>query len=376
MTEALQAGLTVEQLWQRVPGGSGSYIRELVATFAPRTDIEIRGLAARHRGSGPAPGAALPVDSSRLPRRLLYDAWNACGRPRAEQISRSTLDVVHATTWALPPTRLPLVVTVHDLAFLHDPTHFTARGNRFFARSFARTLAEAAMVIAPSQQTADDCVTHGLDRDRVRVVPHGVRVPAVDAEAVSGWRRRHGVPGPYVLWTGTREPRKNLPGLLNAHRLLRAARPELDLVLVGPAGWGDAGAEPRDGVHLLGRLSVADLHAAYAGADAFCFPSIREGFGLPVLEAMAHGVPVVTSTGTPMADLVGGPTATGPADGEQAGGLAVDPQDAAAIAAAIGAVLDARPRFAAGALARAAARSWGAAAAATLDVYRAAILAS
>jgi glycosyltransferase involved in cell wall biosynthesis len=363
VTGPLGVALTVEQLWQRVPGGSGTYIEELGTALAARPDVALRGLAAAHRGAAPATLGDVPVDRAPLPRRALYDAWNTVGLPRAEHVVRGRVDVVHASTWAVPPTRRPLVVTVHDLAFLHDAAHFTPRGVRYFTRSLARTRDEAAVVVVPSRQTAADCAAHDIEPDRLRVVPHGVRVPAVDAGAVSAWRARHGVPGPYVLWTGTREPRKNLAGLLAAYRALRADRPDVDLVLVGPAGWGDAGVEQAPGVHLLGRLSPADLHAAYAGAAAFCFPSLREGFGMPVLEAMAHGVPVVTSSGTPMADLLG--------DGAP-GGLAADPRDPAAVATALGAVLDDRDRFAAAARAQASASSWDAAAQATVAAYRAA----
>jgi glycosyltransferase involved in cell wall biosynthesis len=361
VTEPLGVALTVEQLWQRVPGGSGTYIEELVGALTERPDVAPRGLAAAHRGPTPVALGDLPVDRAPLPRRALYDAWNTLGLPRAEHVVGARADVVHATTWAVPPTRRPLVVTVHDLAFLHDATHFTPRGVRYFTRSLARTRDEAAVVVVPSRQTADDCAAHGIEPGRVRVVPHGVRVPAVDAVAVAAWRARHGVRGPYVLWTGTREPRKNLAGLLAAYRVLRAHHPDIDLVLVGPGGWGDAGVEEAPGVHLLGRLSPADLHAAYAGAAAFCFPSLREGFGMPVLEAMAHGVPVVTSAGTPMADLLGG---------DAPGGIATDPRDPGAVAAALDAVLDDRDRFAGAARAHASASTWRAAADATVAAYR------
>lgn len=360
----MDVALTVEQLWQPVPGGSGSYIRELVAAL-PSAGVRPAGVAAR--GAGDA-GLEVPVRHSRLPRPALYEAWSRLRRPRAD--GQGPTDVVHATTWAVPGHRAPLVVTVHDLAFLRDPGHFTERGNRFFRRALEITRAEAVRVVVPSEATRDDCVAAGLEAARVDVVPHGVRALPVSAADRADWRRRHGVDGPYLLWCGTLEPRKNLPRLLDAYARARAATPGFpDLVLVGPTGWGDAAdrvasalaALPAGCVHLLGRVSEADLHAAYAGAVAFAFPSLWEGFGMPVLEAMAHGVPVLTSAGSSMAEFVGD------------AGLLVDPTDVDALAAGLVALVteDAGGRSAA-ARRTAAGMTWAAAAEAHAATYRAA----
>jgi glycosyltransferase involved in cell wall biosynthesis len=268
-------------------------------------------------------------------------------------------EVVHATTWAVPPTSRPLVVTVHDLAFLQDATHFTARGNRFFRRALTTVRRRADAVVVPSQATADECAEAGIDPDLVHVVPHGARVHRPDAASVADWRRRAGVAGPYVLWCGTVEPRKNLGTLLQAFARLRD--PQLSLVLVGPPGWGDVPEHPAgldaSRVHTLGHLSRDDLAAAYAGAAAFCYPSLREGFGLPVLEAMSHGIPVVTSAGTACAEVAG----------EAA--LLVEPTDVDGFADALRqAVVDDGTRAAAS-LARAAEFSWAEAARRTVAVY-------
>lgn len=324
----MRVALTVEQLWQPVPGGSGSYVRELVRALAVEDAVDVVGVAARGAGPADEVGLRCPVRRDPLPRPLLYEAWNRARRPRAEHLVPGA-DVVHATTWAVPGRRAPLVATVHDLAFLRDPAHFTARGNAFFRRALDVVKHEAAVVVVPSRATAEDCESVGIERARVLVVPHGVRVPEVDEAQVADWRRRHGVLRPFVLWCGTLEPRKNVPTLIRAWSQARAeGRIDHDLVLVGPAGWGDARAEvddvlddvPPDAVHLLGRLSEGDLHRAYAAADVFAFPSTWEGFGMPVLEAMAHGVPPVTSAGTSMAEVVGEL------------GLLVPPRDADALA--------------------------------------------
>jgi len=278
------------------------------------------------------------------------------------RVQRATgpVDVVHATTFAIPPKSAPLVVTVHDLVFLDEPGHFTRHGVRFFKRGLALTRRDADVVLVPSRTTFDACVAAGVRESRLRVVPHGVEVPAVSPAQVKEFVTAQGLPERYVLWCGTLEPRKNVPTLLRAFAAVRRAQPDVGLVLVGPSGWGSVDV-PRDldGVHLLGFLDGADLHAAYAGASAFCYPSLREGFGLPVLEAMAHGVPVVTSAGTSMAEF---------ADGA---GLLVDPLDVDAMAAALlDALGDRHEVLSAAASAQAARFSWDHAADLTIAAYR------
>lgn len=356
----LRVALTVEQCWQPVPGGSGSYITELGRALRERDDVEVVGLSARH-GSDESPGVEVPVPvrSSRLPRVPLYESWNRLRRPRAEQIA-GDLDVVHATTWAVPGTRAPLVVTVHDLAFLREPDHFTRRGNAYFRRALDVVRGEAAAVVVPSQASRDDCVAHGIDASRVHVVPHGVRAESVHPDDVAAWRLRHGVTRPYVLWCGTLEPRKNVGRLLEAYA--RAGLDE-DLVLVGPSGWGGVAQSvalaATDGVHWLGRLSEHDLQIAYAGARAFAFPSLWEGFGMPVLEAMAHGVPALTSAGSPMAEFLGG------------GGVTVEPTDVDALASGLARVVgEEHDDLARAALDVATGLTWAASAQSHVQVYR------
>lgn len=361
----LRVALTVEQLWQPVPGGSGTYIRELAHEYAALPELSVIGLVARHGECTRAPeGLELPLRRSRLPRAALYETWQRFRRP---QIGREVADLVHATTWAVPGRRVPLVVTVHDLAFLEDPGHFTPRGVRFFRRGLEIARTEAAAVVVPSKATHDDCVTAGLRPDRLHIVPHGVRPPTTSPEQVTDFRMRYSLTRPYVLWAGTREPRKNLPTLVEAFSRVLDAGADLDLVLAGPEGWGpeqDRLPSPQEGrVRLLGRLSPTDLQAAYAGALVFCYPSLREGYGMPVTEAMAHGTPVVTSRGTATEEAAGGAA------------LLVDPRDEVELAASL---LEActdtcQAPLRAASLERAAALSWRSAARATAEVYRAAV---
>jgi glycosyltransferase involved in cell wall biosynthesis len=314
--------MTVEQLWQPIPGGSGTYIRELAREYSAMPDLSVTGLAAWHSRSSATPEGleGLRVRRLPLPRPALYEAWQRARRPRGD----GGADVVHATTWAVPGARAPLVVTVHDLAFLHEPGHFTPRGVRFFERGLAITRDEAAAVIVPSHATRTDCLAQGIEAGRLHVVPHGVRRPPVTDEPPAAFRERFGLSRPYVLWAGTREPRKNLPVLLSAFGLVLEAGADLDLVLAGPEGWGPeldrlTGAQA-ERVHMLGRLPWAQLQQAYGGAHVFCYPSLREGYGMPVTEAMAHGVPVVTSRGTATEEAAGGAA------------VLVDPHDPADVA--------------------------------------------
>jgi glycosyltransferase involved in cell wall biosynthesis len=361
----LRVAVTLEQLWHEVPGGTASSALETVKALQKRDDVTVLGVAARHDTLPPPPWTpTVHMHQLPLPRIALYESWHALCWPPVQRAT-GPADVIHATTFAIPPKTAPLVVTVHDLAFLYEPSHFTRHGRRFFRRGLSLARRNADVVLVPSQSTLDDCVEAGFDRSRLRLVPHGVAVPPVSADDVAAFVGAYQLPERYVLWCGTLEPRKNVPTLLEAFAKLRRTDPELGLVLVGPTGWGPAPVEAQlvRGVRLLGFLPTDQLHAAYAGARAFCYPSLREGFGLPVLEAMAHGVPVVTSRGTAMAEFVGD------------GGLLVDPLDADAIAAALQIVLgEQHDEFGAAALKQASRYTWDDAAALTVEAYRAAAL--
>ncbi|WP_180962948.1 glycosyltransferase family 4 protein [Actinomyces graevenitzii] len=360
--------MVVEQMWQPVPGGSGTYITNLAHSLRAQ-GVKVAGIAARRSHNDPGSSAVgletMPVRYANLPRPALYESWNRLRSPLAEAILPAS-DLVHATTWAIPPTRKPLVVTVHDLAFLRNPEHFTKRGNSYFRKSLQRTIKEAQAVIVPSQATADDCYEAGINPERVHVIPHGVSVQEVSASQIDLFRTAYGLSRPYVLWTGTREPRKNLPGLLHAFSRIAGEFPQLDLVLVGPSGWGDDAVERQliqaigtSRVHVLGHLAQDTLQQAYAGARAFVFPSYWEGFGLPVLEAMAHSVPVVTSLGTSTAEVAGDC------------GILVEPSDPDQIAAGLRRVLGREhDHFALAGHERAQTMTWKACAKAHLRVYQ------
>ena len=324
---AARVALTIEQCWHAVPGGTAVAALGMAKAVAG-AGAEVVGVSARHRRPPPDPWVPpFEVRSLPLPRIALYEAWH---RLRAPSVERATgpVDVVHATAFPMPPRSAPVVLTVHDLAWIDNPAHFTRRGLGFFKRGLELALRDADLVVCPSDATRRDCVRHGFTPEKVRVVPLGVEATAAAPERIVECRRRYRLERPYVLWTGTIEPRKNLGGLIAAYRKLDAG---VDLVLVGPKGWNEdldalLGGE-RAGVHLLGFVPAADLPPLYAGASVFCFPSLMEGFGFPVLETMTQGTPVVTSAGTSTEEL-----ATG-------AGVLVDPRDPASIAGGLAEVL-------------------------------------
>jgi glycosyltransferase involved in cell wall biosynthesis len=354
--------VTLEQCWHRVPGGTATSILGLLEGLRRHPELELVGVSARHSASPEAPfRPPIPVHQLPLPRPALYEAWHGVGALRwpPVQLATGPVDVVHATALTVPPTRgTPLVLTVHDLAFLADPDDFTKHGTRTFRRALTLTRRHAAVVVVPSQATAAECAAAGIDADRVRVVPWGHESRTATAEDVESVRRRYDLPERYVLFVGTVEPRKNLSRLVGAWR--RAAGDGVPLVIAGPAGWGDA-AVSGPGILPIGFVTGVDRDALYAGAAAVAYPSLREGFGLPVLEAMAQGAPVLTSKGTATEEVAGDAA------------VLVDPFDETAIADGLRRLLDdpeAAAALGAKGFARSATYTWDACAAGYADAYR------
>ncbi len=353
--EPLAVAYTLEQCWHRVPGGTAVAALRVAAELDRMPDVRVVGVAGWHRK--PPPDAWRPtVAVKRLPvsRPALYESWLRIGQPRVE-LATGSVDVAHATTVIPCPSRAPLVSTVHDIAWRHAPDQFTRRGVDVFDRSLALVRTRAALVLCSSQATIGDCVDAGLAESKLRHVPLGVDVAPTTAADVARVRALYGLPAEHLLFVGTLEPRKNLRRLQQAHASLPDAPP---LVVVGADGWGDSGmAGASDRVRFVGFVPRADLAPLYASASVFCYPSLREGFGLPVLEAMAQGTPVVTSVGTSTEEAAGGAA------------VLVDPLDLDSIAAGITEALR-RDDLAAAGRARAAAATWRATAEATVAAYR------
>jgi len=319
----------VEQCWHRVPGGTAVATAEIANALIRRNDVELRGIAAWHKS---LPDVQLPaglhVKHSKLPRQLLYRSWRLLNRPKVETLM-GNIDLVHASGGAIPPTRLPFISTIHDLSWRHNPSWFPPRGC-YFAEEWLQNSYEADLVICPSETTRLDLVEAGFDTKKIRVVPLGVNQRKVENQSIRHLRQVYDLEESFVLWMGTIEPRKNLPTLIEAISKI----PKVNLVLIGPSGWNvdvEKITKPiKDRVRIIGKVDEKVKHMWLEAADVFCFPSILEGFGLPVIEAMSHGTPVVTSATTATAEVAA------------ESGLLVDPQKAEEIAEAVLKILENR----------------------------------
>jgi glycosyltransferase involved in cell wall biosynthesis len=313
----MHLGVVVEQLVAPVPGGTGRFTAELVAALVAtaESDDTISGSTAWHRRLAAAQIAGMQGPTKFwMERRLLGAAWERGLGPAPR-----AADVVVAPTLLVPPRRgRPLVVTIHDAVPWTHPETLTPRGVAFHRRMAQRAAREADAILVPTMAVAAALGDHLPIRvERLHVVGEGaasaVTTPPADA---AERRRRLGLPPRYLLTVATLEPRKGLDVALDA----LALRPGLPLVVVGQSGWGgiDLATAARvrgllaDRLLALGRLPDADLAAVLAGATAVVAPSRAEGFGLPVLEAMAAGVPVVSSDDPAMVEVGGGATVVVP----------------------------------------------------------------
>ena len=357
------------RLWAEPRSGIGRYTRSLTEHLL-RSAPEERWILYVDRPPGPAlPGAE--VRCLPWPQRLIWSLWHA---PR--DLRRRPVDVFHGVTGFELPGRGPwaLVTTVHDLVPLRLPALVPARHRWAVRCLLGGALRRAHRVIAVSETTRGEILArYQLPPARVVVVPEAAAphfAPPGPA-ALAATRARYGLDRPYVLFVGFLEPKKNLGGLLEAVARLRRAGAwgETELVVVGAPGWGPdparhAHALGLDGaVRFVGSAPDADLPALYGGALAFAFPSLWEGFGLPVLEAMAAGAPIVASNRGALPEVTAGAA------------LLVDPGPGP-LAEALERLLTEpalRERLRLAGLARAAQFSWERTARETLAVYRAAV---
>lgn len=323
--------VTAEQLQRPVPGGVGTYVANLAKALVQTDDVDVSMLfsAGKHpHVSAPSVGSRLPVRAQTVARDIglpLAAGWVArrCHVPG--------LDVVHSTSASVPKVLgAPLTAMVHDLAWRDYPETFPPRGRRWHEAALKRAIKRSKFLFTPSTLTADRLIADGVASVRVVVAPLGSDHVAAPDQAgadklLAGLRLR----GDFVLSVGTMEPRKNLPAVIEAFGLARRrTHRDMTLLVVGPEGWGESAPLARSHVMFAGKVSDAVLSALYGRCLTMVYAPLLEGFGLPVVEAMRAGAPVVCS---PV-----------PSAGDAA--EIVDPSDVASIERGIAAVVGSADR--------------------------------
>jgi glycosyltransferase involved in cell wall biosynthesis len=349
----------------RNPSGAGRYVIELVAALGQRDDVALTLLSRRGDGDwwrdlvGASDVAAVAPRSR--PARL---AWEQVGMARS--LRRLAPDVHHGPHYTMPERfRGPVVVTIHDLTFFDHPEWHERAKARFFQRATRVAAERATALVCVSNTTAERLKAILSPCAAVHVIPHGV-----DHARYRPGDAVHASP-PYIGFVGTLEPRKDIPTLVRAFDLVAQQHRDVRLRVAGHSGWGRravdeavAASSSRDRIDLVGYLPEDDVPAFLRGAAAVAYPSLAEGFGLPALEAMACGVPLVTTTGSAMEEVVGD------------GAILVPPSSPHQLAEALSSILedagDTEARRRRG-LEIASRYTWAASAEAHVEVYREAV---
>ena len=360
-------------------GGIGRYTRNLIRALAAldrETRYTLFTAGRGDDGQGPWPDNFC-TRSVPFSDRWLNIFWQRLRLPVPVQVVTGPLDLFHSPDFVLPPTgRTPAILTIHDLSFLRFPQFFVPAFHRYLKGAVSRAVRRAQHILADSQSTRRDLgELLNVEAERVTVLYPGVESrfrPVKNVAELARVRARYALPEHFILGLGTLQPRKNFDGLIRAFRLLREHGDpriaDLHLVIGGGRGWmfeetltlvetsGLAGQ-----VHFLGFVDDADLPALYTLAQVFAFPSWYEGFGLPVLEAMACGTPVVAADNSSLPEVVG------------EGGLLVDAADPVTLAEALHRLLSnptLRMQLTAAGRSQAAKFRWETAAQHLLAIYR------
>lgn len=303
---AIRVGIEASVLLD-APTGVGRSLEGLVKAFAERDDIDPTLVAVSLRKTGRVHRYRTLADTRavRLPARPMQSLWAHSKLPPAEWLT-GKIDVFHGPNYFVPPTSCAAsVVTVHDIGFIRHPEFHTST-QRALAESLPQSLKRARRIITVSEFTRDEVAEWaGISTDLIDVVPHGVRKLPTEGP------RPEGLPDEYLLYAGTLESRKGAEILLDAYRLAVADAPDLPpLVIAGTEGLGASEAIAKSGLSenqliRLGRVDDSELAKLYEGAAAFVFPSIYEGFGMPPLEAMAEGTPVIATATSSLPEVLG-----------------------------------------------------------------------
>ncbi len=310
--------------------GVGVHALEIASRLCGREELDCTLLLydfLKRRGSGEVLGERIPetkiVQNNLLPYGIYVELWNKLPRLGLGQVFGTTADIYHFFNFVVPP-RVPgkIVNTVHDLVYLNFPETMEKRNYRRLKMHLERSCQDADVIITVSETVKQELIDQmNLPKEKIRVVYNGVDQnrfrPVTD--------RLSGLPKDYFLYLGTLEPRKNLLGLLESYRIVKPKIGDCKLVLGGARGWEydtifekvkEYGLE--QDVVFTGYLPSEDLPKLYSGAKAFVFPSLYEGFGIPPLEAMACGVPVITSDCSCLPEVTGSAAVlVNPKDSEQ-----------------------------------------------------------
>lgn len=305
-------------------GGIGRYTRELVrALVATDTPNNYTLFSAQTSQSSPVPFALTANPSVRyrralLDERWLYRLWYRLRVPLPVQTFSGPIDLFHSPDFVLPPVsgQVPTLLTVHDLSFVHYPDTFPPSLVSYLNRVVPWSISRASHVLADSISTKRDLTAQWhVSPDKITVLYSGVSDdyrPISDRSMLQQVKTKYGLDeSPYLLAVGTLQPRKNYEMLIRAFAPVAAAYPH-NLAIAGGKGWMEdtmmaeaARLGIGDRVRFLGFVADQDLPALYSAATLFVFPSIYEGFGLPVLEAMTCGTPVVVSDSSSLPEVVG-----------------------------------------------------------------------
>lgn len=361
------------------PAGAGRYAVELTAALSRRDDVELvlvsrRDDAGRWRSVSHARASVAPSAPTARPLRL---AWEQLGMPRL--VRRTGAQVHHGPHYTMPErSTLPTVVTVHDCTFFDHPEWHQRSKVVLFRRAIRVAARRAAAIVCVSETTATHLASLFSVAGPIVVAPHGVDHERFSPEAPPGpgdaaLLRTAGVDParPFVLFVGTVEPRKDVGSLVRAFAHLADEHPDVQLVIAGRRGWKEravdealeTAARHRDRIVCTGYVPDPAVPALLRRAAVVAYPSLAEGYGLPALEALACGAPLVTTTGTAMAELAG----------ESA--ILVPPRDPESLAGGIAQVLAAGPSDPAAIVRRrlglhiAAGRTWAASAAQHVTAY-------
>lgn len=353
--------------------GIGRFTRELVRALL-QIDHENSYTLVEGRGEDAIfDSANVSVRSLPFSERTATILWQRLGVPLPLDFFTGAFDVFHGTDFVLPPLRrCTTLLTVHDLTFLTHPECAYPGLAKYLSQKVPQSVKKATMIHANSQNTKKDLVERlGVAPERIEVVYEGVTpgfARVSDPATLQRVREKYQIEGPFMLSAGTIEPRKNYGTLIRALKLLKERGLPHRLLIAGGRGWlcedilglpGKLGLT--DSVRFLGYVGDEDLPALMSLADVFAFPSLYEGFGLPPLEAIACGTPVVASNTSSLPEVVGD------------AGILIDPQDIEGLADGLNQALSdevLRKRIVEFGLRQAGKFTWGTAAEKTLELYR------